>query len=85
MAHQREVLAIYEAEVLPEQGSALGQAYKVLTSGLPPEVIHTFLVPPRAGRAAWHLVVTWRSRAAFEAHQDAELLPGFALSGTSSA
>jgi hypothetical protein len=87
-ARQGGVVTIYEAQVLPEQGAALRQAYAALARGLPPEVIQAFLVPaflvpPHAGRTAWRLVVTWRSRAAFEAHRDAELLPGFALSGTS--
>jgi quinol monooxygenase YgiN len=82
MARQGKVVAIYEAELLPEQGAALRQAYAALARGLPSEVTQTYLVPPRAGRTAWHLMVTWRSRAAFEAHRDAELLPGFALSGT---
>ena len=83
MAQQGQVVTIYEAEVLPEQGAALRQAYTAaLARGLPPEVVQTFLVPSQAGRTAWRLVVVWRSRAAFEASRDAELLPGFAISGT---
>jgi quinol monooxygenase YgiN len=84
MAAQGQVVTIYEAEVLPQQRAALRQAYAALAGALPPEVLHTFLVPPQAGRTAWHLVVVWRSRAAFEAHRDAEILPGFAISGIGS-
>ena len=83
MARQDEVVTIYAAEGRPEQGAALRQAYTAaLERGLPPEVVQTFLVPPQAGGTAWRLVVVWRSRAAFEASRDAELLPGFAISGT---
>jgi quinol monooxygenase YgiN len=84
MAPQGQVVAIYEAEVQPEQRATLRKAYAALAHGLPTDVLHTFLVPPQPGGTAWHLVVMWRSRAAFEAHRDAQLLPGFAISGTGS-
>jgi quinol monooxygenase YgiN len=84
MAPRGQVVTIYEAEVQPEQRAALRQAYAALARDLPPDVLHTFLVPPQSGRTAWHLVVMWCSRAAFEAHRDTELLPGFAISGAGS-
>ena len=82
MAQQGQGVTIYAAEVRPEQGAVLHQAYTAaLARGLPPEVIQACLVPPQAGGTACRLVVVWGSRAAREASREADILPGFAISG----
>ena len=81
MAQQGQGVTIYAAEVPPEQGAALHQAHAALARGLPPEVIQACLVPPQAGGTACRLVVVWGSRAAREASREADILPGFAISG----
>ena len=71
------VVTFIEAHVVPDEWTALEQAYKAGTQRLPPQLSQTFLVQSAADPTLWQIISVWASlEALLEARRMTEMPTG---------
>ncbi len=67
------VITILEAVVSPDKWASLERIFfEMMKAGLPPQIIHTFLMQSFENKNSWRIITLWRSR---EALDDVRKLP----------
>ncbi len=61
------VITILEAAVIPEKWASLERIFfEMMKPGLPPQIIHTFLLQRFDDKNSWRIITLWRSREALD-------------------